>query len=56
LNYDGKVAYSEWNQATRPRSLNESLLLEIDNNEDWLKEQELKLRLEKIISPEKYTK
>jgi hypothetical protein len=56
LDYDGKVIYSEWNQSTRPRSLNKTLLVEIDENEKWLQDQELRLRTQKIMSPEKFIK
>lgn len=56
LDCDGKVIYQEWNQTTKPRSLNDNLIGEIDSNEEWLKEQELRLKIEKIVSPEKFLK
>jgi uncharacterized protein YuzE len=56
IDYDGKVIYQEWNKATKPRNLNDTLLIEIDQNENWLKEQEMKVRVDRIISPQKYVK
>ena len=56
MDYDGRVAYHEWNHVARPREINETMLLEADRNADWLSEHQMNLKYEKVMSPEKFEK
>lgn len=56
LDYDGRVGYQEWNHVARPREINDTMMLDMQRNADWVRDQEVDRKYEKVMSPEKFEK